>query len=163
VQYEIGRAHSSWATRIRAGLRRSMPFAYERLFRDLASLAASEPRFRLVGPLRTFDLLSAADLLVSDWSSTTVEFTALDRPVLFFDSPSLPFADRELHAAFRQACEPFTQLCELQTLAPRALARPNARRTGRRELLSRCVANLGNSGARIAAALAARSRASPGI
>jgi CDP-glycerol glycerophosphotransferase len=65
--------------------------------------SASYPNVRFV-PLaeypRTFELLMAADVLVTDWSSIASEFLVLDRPIIFIDREP-PFPATRLTAAER--------------------------------------------------------------
>ena len=54
---------------------------------DLAQLEG--PRFRLVRDLDVIPLMAAADLLLTDASSVSSEFSLLDRPMVFLDTPRL--------------------------------------------------------------------------
>ncbi|MHC4605491.1 MAG: CDP-glycerol glycerophosphotransferase family protein [Planctomycetota bacterium] len=56
-------------------------------FDELAPL--QNDRFRLVRDLNVVPYLQAADLLITDASSVAVEFTLLDRPILFLEVPKL--------------------------------------------------------------------------
>jgi hypothetical protein len=56
-------------------------------FRELAPLESK--RVRIVRDLDVIPYLHAADLLLTDASSVAVEFTLLDRPIVFLDSPKL--------------------------------------------------------------------------
>ncbi len=51
------------------------------------------------------DLLRMADVLVSDHSSISFEFTAVDRPIVFFRSPDWEFLGGELGRLVQEACE----------------------------------------------------------
>ena len=54
---------------------------------ELASLEG--PRFRLAVDLDVIPLMGAADLLLTDASSVSSEFSLLDRPMVFLDTPRL--------------------------------------------------------------------------
>ena len=55
-----------------------------------ADLAQFEgPRFRLARDLDVVPLMAAADLLLTDVSSVSSEFSLLDRPIVFLDTPQL--------------------------------------------------------------------------
>lgn len=56
-------------------------------FRELAPL--ENERVRLVRDLDVVPYLNAADLLMTDASSVAVEYTLLDRPIVFLDCPRL--------------------------------------------------------------------------
>jgi CDP-glycerol glycerophosphotransferase (TagB/SpsB family) len=56
-------------------------------FSELAPFESE--RVRLVRDLDVIDYLQAADLLVTDASSVAVEYTLLDRPIVFIDVPKL--------------------------------------------------------------------------
>ncbi len=47
------------------------------------------PRFRLARDLDVIPLMAAADLLITDASSVSSEFSLLDRPMVFLDTPLL--------------------------------------------------------------------------
>ena len=56
-------------------------------FSELAPLEGGD--FRLVRDRDIIPYLAASDLLVTDISSVAVEYTLLDRPIVFMDIPSL--------------------------------------------------------------------------
>ena len=150
VQYDIADPRSSLVSRALRRIRRELaPFDYDALFRDLGALAAAHARFRLVGPDRTFDALAAADVLVSDLSSLTVEFTLFDRPIVLHYPPGLEPYDRELGAAYLGASCPFRELDEAGPALHTALSEPAARRQERARLRDLCLDYRGCAGGRI--------------
>lgn len=158
VRYDIADPRANLATRLARRIRRGLrPFDYDGLFRDLARLSAESPRFRLVDPDRSFEAVSAADVLVGDLSSVTVEFTLWDRPIVLSLPPGLRPWEPSLAAAYRAASESFEGPWDVGEALRRALAAPGSRRAGRAALRDLCLSHVGRSGERIVGLVLARS------
>lgn len=159
VRYDIEDPRATLLGRAFRRVQRALlPFDYDALFRDLGALAESHPRFRLLPPERTFDVLAAADVLVSDTSSVTMEFTLFDRPIVLRLPPELRPFDPEVAAAYRAASLPFQELPELGSALVTALATPHDRRSERTALRDLCLEHGGTSGRRIVDLLLNRHR-----
>lgn len=162
VQYDIADPRATLIGRAARRVRRQLfPFDYEALFRDLGALAETHSRFRLLPPDRAFDALAAADVLVSDFSSVTMEFTLFERPIVVRVPPELRPFDREVEAAYRAAGHPFGELEEVGPALASALAAPDARRRERTALRDLCLEYRGTSGRRIVDLLLGRGRGVP--
>lgn len=154
VRYDIGDPGATLLSRAVRRVRREIfPFDYDALFGGLARLADEEPRFRLLAPERTFDLLSAADALVADGSSVTVEFTLFDRPIVLGLPPGLRPLEESVERAYRAAADSFGDLDGLGPAVRSALGSPGGRRAARAALRDLCLAHREESGARIVDAL----------
>lgn len=150
VRYDIADPRATLLSRALGKLRRELrPFDYDGLFRDLEALASAEARFRLLPPDRTFDALAAADVLVTDWSSVTVEFTLFDRPIVLHRPPGFRAFDAGLEAAYLAASDPFSDLAEVGAALREALSAPGAKRPGRTALRDLCLEYRGTAGKRI--------------
>jgi hypothetical protein len=150
VKYDIADPRAGLGTRLVRRLRRELfPFDYDALFRGLGALAGESRRFRLLEPDRTFEALSAADVLVSDLSSVTVEFTLFDRPVVLSESPGFRAWDPALATAYRDASHVFQGLEGVGAALGEALGAPEARHAGRAALRELCLSHLGHAGERI--------------
>lgn len=76
----------------------------------------------------------STDLVIGDYSSIFVEYCLVDKPILFFEL-GLSFNDLFVCDLYKDASFPFTQLEELKTLIPRAMARPAYHRKERKRLV----------------------------
>ena len=113
-------------------------------------------RVRLIRDLDVVDPLRAADLLLSDASSVAVEYTLLDRPMVFIDVPKLlknvlkrgaPL-DLETHGRKigRLARTPEEVIAEIE----RGLAEPNAQSEVRRQTAAHVFSAPGKAAERVA-------------
>lgn len=158
VRYDIGDPRAGLGTRLARRLRRELfPFDYDTLFGELGAIAEQNGRFRLLEPERTFEALAAADVLVSDLSSVTVEFTLFDRPIVLFERPGFHPWDPALAAAYRGASHLFHGLEGVGPALVEGLGAPAARRAGRAALRDLCLAHLGHAGERIVSLVLERS------
>jgi CDP-glycerol glycerophosphotransferase (TagB/SpsB family) len=92
---------------------------------------------------RLFDLMAAADIAVSDYTSATLEYAILQRPIIYFHSPEHPFADTELVSLLRQTSQPFDTIAGFRGALASALANRAIDPVARARLLDHCFVHLG--------------------
>ena len=91
-------------------------------------------------------LLSIANLLVGDHSSVMTTYSLMDRPIVFYDSPNLEFAVKEIYEIYVEASFPFQELEQLVDICRKAIEYPDEKKTGRRKMREFSHANPGHAG-----------------
>ncbi|MSQ68607.1 MAG: hypothetical protein EXR83_10500 [Gammaproteobacteria bacterium] len=115
--------------------------------------AFNAANMRVIGPiLNNQTLLAAADLLISDQTSVTLEYAVLGRPILLYRNPLAPFYTAKLAQLWRETATVFRQPEELAELVSAQLQVP-IDPAARARLLDYCCDYLGRSAPRAAQAL----------
>lgn len=126
-----------------------------RLVAGLEAAEREHPNARFVRTDQVEPLLAAAHLLVGDHSSVMTSYCLTDRPIVFFDNPELSFAIPQFQALFRSASHGFSLPDELVPACRAALAHPQSRAAGRREMRETFYANPGQAAQAVVSALVA--------
>ena len=93
-----------------------------------------EPNITRVMPL--------VDLLISDHSSSSIEYCALDTPVFRFHHPQMPMIDTDLSHLINKATQAFQSAIELQQLLQKGIV-AGTQRAEREQLSQYCYVNPG--------------------
>lgn len=96
------------------------------------------PHMRFVSETKHSALLNVADLLVSDHNSMTLEFCALNKPVLRYENPGFQFHDRQLVDLLGDACLVFREADEFPGLLHRVFTTADTRRAAQARLAAYC-------------------------
>ncbi len=138
-------AHEGFWIRIHAEDSPTQSLALE----ELESLQRRHPHFRVLQDENEMPYLNAADLLMADHSSILIEFTLLDRPILFFDNPQFSFFDPQVHQMYREGADSFTDLEGLAEKCRHALGHPERHRIGRLRLKKAFLPYAGEAAQRV--------------
>jgi CDP-glycerol:poly(glycerophosphate) glycerophosphotransferase len=102
---------------------------------------------------RLFELMAAADIAITDYTSATLEYAILQRPIIYFHSPVHGFADAELVSLLQQSTLQFETIAEFRVALASALANPVIDPVARARLLAHCFEHLGEATQRAALAI----------
>ncbi len=95
-------------------------------------------------------LIQSADIIISDHSSSTLEYCALNKPVIRFQNPRYSFHDSYLTQLINRATYHFNSVKELENLLLKNVSAEEHQRY-RIELTNYCYENLGTSSSASAA------------
>jgi len=133
-------------------------FQSEQLWEALKDVEKRYPNVRVVRAVNVMPLLNVADILIGDYSSVLVEFSSLNRPILFFDNPKVSFSKERVIKLYREASFCFQSLDGLADLCQEGLSHPERRAEGRTRLSEYFNTCPGNSSKAIANLLATLGR-----
>lgn len=122
------------------------------LLKEIENAISKMPFAHFVRTVNELPLLNSADLLIADHSSIFSQFCLLDRPILFFDHPSVKFDD-EVKAVYLSASEAFTELDKLEQKCSDLLLHPQRDAAGRKAAVEYFYANPGTAGKTVAETL----------
>ena len=141
-----------------------------KLLKELQERFSSNPNFLLDTDLRSQGTIHSSDIMISDWSGAALEYAfGLERPVLFVDVPKkvnnpdyekigyVP-VEVQVRPGIGEVMSP-DRLSEIPVVLDRLFENPEIWQERIRELRSRWIYNVGNSG-RVAAAYIAQAAAS---
>lgn len=120
-------------------------FDSDQLYQEIKVLESQYKNFRLIKAGNCHPLLSKADVFVTDNSSIMVEYSVLDRPIVFFDSPDVEFFDLKTKQLYQNASFSFRSEKEFISMVRLALNSPSIDMEGRRALRDYFVSNLGGA------------------
>ena len=111
------------------------PFRSDILINQLKNLEVQHANFRFIPTSQIQPLLSVADIFITDLSSVIIEYCAFNRPVLFYNPPSISFSDPHTYDLYKNASDSFTHITEVGELVEFNLETPENNRVGRKELI----------------------------
>ncbi len=93
-------------------------------YSELEGAVARTGSGRAFGEADVSPFLFAADLLVSDHSSVSLEYAVLGRPIIFFDHPEWEWSDQALGENLRRAATPVASIEEIVAVVAGFIGRP---------------------------------------
>lgn len=116
-----------------------------RLREKLERLNKKHRNFQLIQTGNIHELLNTANLFITDVSSVIVEFSVLDKPILFFNNPSRQFTDQKALTLYKNASFEFTTIRDAIKAINASLSDPTLTHEGRTELKNYFLSNIGTS------------------
>ena len=107
------------------------------------------------------ELMTAADVAITDHTSGTLEYALLHRPIVLFRHPEYAFSDLEFDVLLRRTANVFSHVNGFAVAFEQAIELESIDHTRRRELLDYCFCHVGN--ASLQAAIAIEEIAESGI
>ncbi|UZE94365.1 CDP-glycerol glycerophosphotransferase family protein [Alkalimarinus alittae] len=120
-------------------------FDSQALINQLQRVEQTCANFKLVRRSQIQPLLSIADAFVTDLSSVIVEYSLLDRPILFYNATDEVFTDPTTLKLYKDASTSFTQIDEIKPLLDQQLQNPALKSVGRRALADYFLDNQGEA------------------
>ncbi len=117
----------------------------QKLWQQLKVREQEHTNIRVIKSGNSLKLLHAADLLIFDNSSIRVEYSALDRPALFFKNPDHHFFSPVTQKLYEESADCFSSLDNFAELVLAALENPERNMQGRRALQDYFLCNVGKS------------------
>jgi len=111
----------------------------------LKSLRNKHDNFYLIPTGNIHELLNIADIFVTDISSVIIEFSILDKPILFFNNPKQHFSDQQTFNLFKNASSQFTTIENIIDKINKSIADPTSGHDGRSALKNYSLSNVGVS------------------
>jgi hypothetical protein len=112
---------------------------------NLKKLRNKHSNFHLIPTGDVHELLNIADLFITDISSVIIEFSILNRPIVFFNNPKEHFEDQKVFTLYKNASSQFTTIESAINNIKASLKDPNSSQKGRLELKDYFLSNVGSS------------------
>jgi hypothetical protein len=115
---------------------------------------ANEAHMRLFPqPEDLVELMTAADIAITDHTSGTLEFALLHRPIVLFRHPEFAFSDLKFDVLLQRTANVFSHGNGFAAAFEQSLELESIDHTRRRELLDYCFCHVGSAGLQAAIAI----------
>lgn len=112
---------------------------------SLLNLEKSSDNIYFVPTSNIHELLAIADVFITDISSVIVEFSVMDKPILFFDLPQQSFANEHTYSLYKNASTPFVSTNDAISAINEALINDKTKQPERSMLKKHFLCNVGTA------------------
>lgn len=120
-------------------------FDSQTLINQLHSVEKRCSNFKLIRRSQIQPLLSIADAFITDLSSVIVEYSLLDRPILFYNATEEVFTDQTTLTLYKNASSCFTKIEDIKPQLDQQLQAPELKSKDRKALADYFLDNQGEA------------------